>query len=148
MSFDPRSLERLKKLGRELPQSLPTPAEKPSEAPRASERRHKVETEDNPQALFHELMNVSGDGTVPEHLMDRLRQAETKAEAERRQQPRGTTPSSSPHEGALPPAPAAARNAGPGKNTRPQRPAVAPGSEEESLYVAFGQLLLEDDDAG
>ena len=148
MSFDPRSLERLKKLGRELPQSLPTPAEKPKDAARASERRHKVETEENPQVLFHELMKVSADGSVPEHLMDRLRQAETKAEAERRQQARGTTHSSSPHEGALPPAPAAARNAGPGKNPRPQRPAVTPGSEEESLYVAFGQLLLEDDDAG
>ena len=147
MSCDPRSLERLKKLGRELPQSLPTPADKPSEAPRASERLHKVETEENPQALFHELMNVSGDGTVPEHLLDRLRQAETKAEAESRQQTRGAA-HNSPQEGGLSSAPTPARNAGPGKNTRPRRPAVTPGSEEESLYVAFGQLLLEDDDAG
>ena len=83
MSFDPRSLERLKKLGRELPQSLPAPEEKTSAPPRASERRHKVETEDNPQVLFHELMNVSDDGHVTEHLMDRLRQAEAKAETER-----------------------------------------------------------------
>ena len=35
---------------------------------------------------------------------------------------------------------------GKGKTTRPQRPKVSPGSEEESLYVAFGQLLLEDDE--
>ena len=146
MSFDPRSLERLKQLGRNLPQPLPTPAEKTSAPPRASERRHRVETEENPQDLFHELMKVSADGTVPEHLMDRLRQAETKAEAERRQRPRDTTLGSSLQEGRLPPAPA--RSTGPGKNTRPQRPAVAPGSEEEGLYVAFGQLLLEDDDAG
>ena len=34
---------------------------------------------------------------------------------------------------------------GPGKNTQPKRPKVHPGSEEESLYVAFGQLLLEDE---
>ena len=145
MSFDPRSLERLKQLGRNLPQSLPTPAEKTSAPPRAGERRHRVETEENPQDLFHELMKVSADGTVPEHLMDRLRQAETKAEAERRHRPRDTTLGSSMQEGGLPPAPA--RSTGPGKNTRPQRPAVAPGSEEEGLYVAFGQLLLEDDDA-
>ena len=148
MSFDPRSLEQLKKLGRELPQALPTPTEKTRDSPRASERRHKVETEENPQALFHELMKVSADGSVPEHLMDRLRQAENKAEAERRQQPRGTAQSPSRQEASFPLAPAPTRNAGPGKNTRPQRPAVAPGSEEESLYVAFGQLLLEDDDAG
>jgi len=148
MSFDPRSLERLKKLGRELPQSLPAPEEKASAPRRASERRHKVETEENPQALFHELMNVSDDGRVPEHLMDRLRQAEAKAETERRQQPKGAAANLSPQGGGLPSAPPAARNPGPGKNTRPQRPAVAPGSEEESLYVAFGQLLLEDDDDG
>lgn len=148
MSFDPRSLERLKKLGRELPQALPTPTEKTRDSPRASERRHKVETEENPQALFHELMKVSADGSVPEHLMDRLRQAENKAEAERRQQPRGAAQSPSRQEASFPLAPTPTRNAGPGKNTRPQRPAVAPGSEEESLYVAFGQLLLEDDDAG
>ena len=148
MSFDPRSLERLKKLGRELPQSLPAPAEKPSEAPRASDRRHRVETEENPQDLFHELMNVSDDGRVPEHLIDRLRQAEAKAETERRQQPKGAAANSSAQNGGLPSAPPTARNPGSGKNTRPQRPAVAPGSEEESLYVAFGQLLLEDDDDG
>ena len=35
---------------------------------------------------------------------------------------------------------------GQGKTTRPTRPNVAAGSEEESLYVAFGQLLLEDDE--
>lgn len=35
---------------------------------------------------------------------------------------------------------------GKGKNTRPKPSNAAPGSEEESLYVAFGQLLLEDDE--
>ena len=34
---------------------------------------------------------------------------------------------------------------GPGKNAQPKRPKLDPGSEEESLYVAFGQLLLEDE---
>ena len=148
MRFDPRSLERLKKLGRDLPQLLPTAAEQSSAPPRASERRHKVETEDNPQVLFHELMNVSDDGRVPEHLMERLRQAEAKAETERRQQPKRAAANVSTQDGGLSSAPPAARNPGPGKNTRPQRPAVTPGSEEESLYVAFGQLLLEDDDDG
>ena len=43
----------------------------------------------------------------------------------------------------LPPLPTT--QAGKGKTTRPKRSQVSPGSEEESLYVAFSQLLLEDD---
>ena len=75
MSFDPRSLERLRELGRQLPARLPEP-EKPVAAPKASQVRHRVETEKNPEELFRELMKASQDGTVPEHLMDRLKQLE------------------------------------------------------------------------
>ena len=75
MSFDPRSLERLRELGRQLPARLPEP-EKPASAPKASQARHRVETEKNPEELFRELMKASQDGTVPEHLMDRLKQLE------------------------------------------------------------------------
>ncbi|EAQ69096.1 hypothetical protein SynRS9909_01662 [Synechococcus sp. RS9909] len=137
MSFDPRSLERLKELGRTLPQALPTPEAKPASTPKASERRHKVETEQNPEQLFRELMQVSPDGTVPEHLMQRLKEAEQRSQAERRP---ATAATSSPL-----PAPTTGQRPIKGKTTRPQRPSVAPGSEEESLYVAFGQLLLEDE---
>ncbi|TCD57085.1 hypothetical protein [Synechococcus sp. BS55D] len=137
MSFDPRSLERLKELGRSLPQALPAPEAKPAPSPKASERRHKVETEQNPEQLFRELMHVSPDGTVPEHLMQRLKEAEERTKLERRPPPATT---SSP----LPPTTSQRPNKG--KNTRAQRPPVTPGSEEESLYVAFGQLLLEDEE--
>jgi hypothetical protein len=137
MSFDPRSLERLKELGRSLPQALPAPEAKPAPSPKASERRHKVETEQNPEQLFRELMHVSPDGTLPEHLMQRLKEAEERTKLERRPPPATT---SSP----LPPTTSQRSNKG--KNTRAQRPSVAPGSEEESLYVAFGQLLLEDEE--
>jgi len=148
MSFDPRSLERLKELGRQLPQSLPAAEATPTTSSPAKERRHKVETEQNPQALFHELMQVSPDGTVPEHLMARLKQAEQRAEAERRQK---NQPPSSDHQGSGQAhrgtaTVSAAQRSGKGKNTRPQRQRVSPGSEEESLYVAFGQLLLEDEE--
>jgi hypothetical protein len=44
----------------------------------------------------------------------------------------------------LPPLPKT--QTGQGKTTRPQRPNVPAGSEEETLYVAFSQLLLEDDE--
>ena len=138
MSFDPRSLERLRELGRQLPARLPEP-EKPAAAPKASQVRHRVETEKNPEELFRELMKASQDGTVPEHLMDRLKQLE----AQRKPSAQPSPFNSNDNTPAL--AAPARSQPGPGKNTQPKRPKVDPGSEEESLYVAFGQLLLEDE---
>ena len=140
MSFDPRSLERLKELGRSLPEPI-APPQQPTDRPlKATEKRHRIETEDNPERLFQELMKASSDGTVPEHLMARLKDAErhvaiqNKAKAKPQILPSSQTLSRQPLRGGL------------GKTTRPSRPNVAVGSEEESLYVAFGQLLLEDDE--
>ena len=138
MSFDPRSLERLRELGRQLPSRLPEP-EKPVAAPKASQVRHRVETEKNPEELFRELMKASQDGTVPEHLMDRLKQLEAQRKPSAPPSPFNSN-NDSP-DLAVP----VRSQPGPGKNTQPKRPKVAPGSEEESLYVAFGQLLLEDE---
>jgi hypothetical protein len=144
MSLDPRSRERLRELGRQLPQKLPDPAgnANATTTPKTGPKRHRVETEQDPDALFRELMTVSEDGTVPEHLMARLKQLEA------RRQPPATNPLETPiRSSELPPPPSG--SSGKGKTTRPRRPSVTPGSEEESLYVAFGQLLLEDDeDAG
>ena len=148
MSFDPRSLERLKQLGRELPQALPTPENETKRSAKVNRPRHRVETEQDPKALFHELMQVSEDGTVPEHLMARLRDAEQREENERRLTRNAQAQSSTAEDSA------AAKSAnsstlrltGKGKNTRPQRRAVVPGSEEDSLYVAFGQMFLEEQD--
>jgi hypothetical protein len=74
MSFDARSLERLKQLGRSLPQPLPKPA--PERPQAAAPKLHRLETEQDPEALFRELMQASADGSVPPHLMQRLRQLE------------------------------------------------------------------------
>ena len=137
MSFDSHSLDRLRALGRQLPQRLPDP--KPPEVTKPGKKRHKVETEDDPEALFFELMKVSEDGTVPDHLMERLKQLE----AERRPRPQPLITDSRPSSDSSPVSDGLGRK---GKTTRPQRPKVSPGSEEESLYVAFGQLLLEDDE--
>ena len=146
MSFDPRSLERLKELGRQLPKALPNPETETKASTKSNRRKHKVETEQNPEALFHELMNVSQDGTVPDHLMSRLRSAEQRLEDERRQ--RQVSPSRQSMQGSVTDLPSPpAGSIGKGKNTRPQRPNVPAGSEEDSLYVAFSQLLLEDDDS-
>ena len=138
MSFDSHSLERLRALGRQLPERLPDP--EPPRTPKASQVRHKVETEQDPETLFRELMKVSEDGTVPDHLMERLKHLEARRSIDR-PIPSPTDPAGLPDAGTTPSA--MGRR---GKNTRPQPPKVDPGSEEESLYVAFGQLLLEDDE--
>ena len=49
MSFDPRSLERLRELGRSLPQALPEP-ERPV-SPKAQQVRHKVRSEEHTSEL-------------------------------------------------------------------------------------------------
>ena len=144
MIFDPRSLERLRQLGRELPQALPTPESKTNRSEKRSRPRHRVETELDPKALFHELMQVSDDGTVPEHLMARLRDAEERVESERRQSLNSPASRAENSTSAQTAFPARSTGKGKGKNTRPQRRDVAPGSEEDSLYVAFGQMFLEE----
>jgi hypothetical protein len=137
MSFDSRSLDRLRELGRSLPQRLPEP--KPLVSPKASQVRHKVETEQDPDALFRELMQVSRDGQVPEHLMARLKQLEEQRSPQTRRSHAASEDAAN-----LPPLPKT--QTGQGKTTRPKRPNVPAGSEEETLYVAFSQLLLEDDE--
>ena len=140
MSFDPRSLERLKQLGRSLPEPIAPPQQTTNRPLKATEKRHRIETEDNPERLFQELMKASSDGTVPEHLMARLKDAERHAATQDKAKATAQTPPSSQTLSRQP------LRGGQGKTTRPSRPKVAAGSEEESLYVAFGQLLLEDDE--
>ena len=141
MSFDPRSLERLRELGRQLPRPLPTPDASSTAEPRASKRRHRIETEDNPQALFQELMQVSPDGTVPPHLMARLKDAEAKRHIQdQREGVRQKQAEMNPLDSSTP--------AKKGKTTVAKTPRLSPGSAEESLYVAFGQLLREAEDEG
>ena len=140
MSFDPRSLDRLRELGRQLPKPLPEPDVPVT--PKARQVRHKVETEQNPEKLFRELMQVSEDGTVPEHLMARLKMLEV----ERSSSAKAAVVDAFQVDSQLPPPPVT--QGGKGKSTRPNRPDVAPGSEEESLYIAFGQMfheMLEED---
>ena len=140
MSFDPRSLDRLRELGRQLPKPLPEPDVPVT--PKARQVRHKVETEQNPEKLFRELMQVSEDGTVPEHLMARLKMLEV----ERSSSAKAAVVNAFHVDSQLPPPPV--NQGGKGKSTRPNRPDVAPGSEEESLYIAFGQMfheMLEED---
>jgi hypothetical protein len=88
-----------------------------------------VETEQDPGRLFHELMDVSRDGTVPAHLMDRLKGLEQQARPAR---------ASAPAPGANPVK--RQRNSRGGSETDPE------ARLRDELYTAFTQLLLEDDE--
>ena len=127
MSFDAHSRERLEALGRTLPQPLPQPQPAAGSSPRATEKRHRVEVEENPEALFRELMQVSPDGSVPPHLLDRLKQLEV------RRQPAAQAPAKVPVKGPSQP------SLGRGGARR------GSGPDHDDLYTAFQQLLLEDE---
>jgi len=73
MTFDSHSLERLKELGRRLPKEL----SKPQSNELKNQKLHPVETETNPEQLFRELMEISPDGNVPPHLLERLKKLES-----------------------------------------------------------------------
>ena len=130
MSFDARSRERLQALGRSLPQPLPKPEQPQQSQTKASDRRHKVELEQNPEALFRELMQVSPDGTVPPHLMERLRELESRRQS--------ATPAPAPSIAASPTKLRGRNTAG-----RADRRTAA---EFGDRYTAFQQLLLEDEE--
>jgi hypothetical protein len=143
MSFDARSLERLQQLGRSLPKPLPKP-DTPAAAAPASQKRHRVETETDPQALFRELMQVSPDGSVPPHLLDRLRQAETDQQRARQAEQRQAIQRQASQAQATT---AGLQPRGASDELRPNRQRRAPANAEElELYTAFQQLLLEGDE--
>ncbi|MFO7629579.1 MAG: hypothetical protein R6W06_08725 [Prochlorococcaceae cyanobacterium] len=129
MAFDPRSLERLRQLGRSLPQPLPAPQAPSQPAATARDRRHPVETEQDPAQLFRELMQASHDGTVPPHLLERLKQTEASSQPAPASPAGRTPPAKRPQSDHL---------------SRRKRPQAGTAAEQE-LYSAFKQLLLEDD---
>ena len=159
MSFDARSRDRLEALGRTLPQKLPLPSSAASPAPAPTGRkgdtapRHRVEIEENPEDLFRALMEASADGSVPSHLLDRLRELEaakpgrrSEAGAALNSNPGADSPSTGAERGGPSPLPGA-----PSRRTAPKRPASRPprraSGPERDLYDAFDDLLhLEHDD--
>jgi hypothetical protein len=134
MSFDARSRERLQALGRSLPQPLPKPQPAAGSSPRATEKRHRVEVEENPEALFRELMEVSHDGSVPPHLLDRLKQLEGRGPELAPGAARSSTSSSGP-------SPTGTKRQGRDPLGRAE---LRKAAEHVDLYSAFQQLLLEE----
>ena len=79
MTFDSHSLERLKELGRKLPKEISTSQPNESIIPknRKKQQLHPVEVETNPEKLFRELIDISPDGNVAPHLLERLKNIES-----------------------------------------------------------------------
>ena len=78
MTFDSHSLKRLKELGRKLPKEISKSQSSESKTQKEAQKQklHPVETETNPEQLFRELMEISPDGNVPPHLLERLKKLE------------------------------------------------------------------------
>lgn len=133
MTFDARSREQLEALGRRLPKPLPAP-EPAASRPAPSPRRHRLETENDPQQLFRELIAASPDGTVPPHWTERLRELE--------QRPSSAKPSSAPEPRRASDGAASHRRAG------APLPSRALSPEEQQQYATFAHLLLEDGEQG
>ena len=121
MTLDPKSAQRLQELGRRLPQALPTPTTKETTPLR---KLHAVETEENPEELFRQLIQVSSDGNIPAHLMDRLKLIEKQSLNKSKNEDKNKSKLSI-------------------KNNKKDK---LPDSFENSLYVEFQQMLLEQDD--
>ncbi len=79
MTFDSHSLERLQELGRKLPKEISKPQSNESINQKSikNQKLHPVEVETNPEQLFRELMEISQDGNVPPHLLERLKKLES-----------------------------------------------------------------------
>ena len=79
MTFDSHSLERLKELGRKLPKEISISQSNKSnkQIDTKKQKLHPVEVETNPEQLFRELMEISPDGNVPPHLLERLKKLES-----------------------------------------------------------------------
>ena len=146
MPLDPRSRERLEALGRTLPVPLPAPEPVSPRRAAAEAPRHAVETEEDPDQLFRELMAASTDGTVPPHLLDRLRQLEAQRRGGRSASPApaGSVPQGRQLAGPTAAGPAPRRGSPPRSAGRARRATAA--GEEAELYTAFAQLLLEDEE--
>ncbi|KGG15075.1 MULTISPECIES: hypothetical protein [unclassified Prochlorococcus] len=131
MSFDSHSLERLQELGRSLPRQLPTPKETSQLNPRANQKKlHPIETEEDPQKLFGELIKASPDGKIPSHLIDRLKKAESlDLEKQVHTKNRNNTNSS-----------ITVNSNNKGKKN------IESTFENDELYTSFKQLLLEEED--
>ena len=79
MTLDSHSLKRLKELERRLPKEISKTQSNVLKNQKKSKKQnlHPVELETNPEQLFRELIDISPDGNIPPHLLERLKDIES-----------------------------------------------------------------------
>ena len=125
MALDPENIERLKELGRKLPKKLEVPIKSSTKNAPFEKKKHKIETEQDPDLLFHSLMEASPDGSVPSHLLNRLKQLESKQnELSNNLEVIDSKQS---------------------QKSNLSQQSLSPSKQEDSLYLTFKNLLIEED---
>ena len=130
MSFNSNSLEYLRKLRRTLPKPLPSSKPASESNKNIDSTLHPIETEENPQKLFKELIKASPDGNIPSHLIERLKKMESLNIEQKDHLTENTNAKYS-----------TARISNQYNNTNQK------SSEQlNDLYISFKRLLLEEED--
>ena len=126
MSFNSKSRDYLNKLSKQLGKEDSQPNQfKKNQKKTIAHKLHPIETEEDPERLFQELMKASPDGTVPKHLMDRLKSIEKTDALINRETSKNRNIKAEPDS----------------KKIKSSEIEI----EEEKLYIAFRSLLLEED---
>ena len=76
MTFDPHSLDRLRELKGKLPTEL---SKNKSLKPYKNKEHNFLESEEDPETLFRELINKSPEGDIPSHWLKRLKEIEVES---------------------------------------------------------------------
>ena len=131
MSFDSNSLERLRQLGRQLPQKLPKSNIDSSK--KDTEGTQKVEINENktPEDLFRELIEQSPDGNISPGLISQVKEAE-KREKENK---------------SLLEIKNIARENKKERTSYLNKKSNKEKNNKKDLYISFERLLLEEDDS-
>ncbi len=123
MSFNSKNLKKLGQFKEMISNSDSVSKESANKGKRNSSRLHPIETEEDPQKLFKELIKASPNGEVPNHLLKRLQ------ELEERQLRKTITLDE-----------ANISNISSDSSTKDTK-----NSSQQSLYTSFQRLLLEED---
>ena len=82
MTLDSNSLKKLSEFNKNLSNTSKPKHALSKENTNLKSTLHPIETEENPQELFKQLMKASPNGEVPAHLVKRLKELENRQQKE------------------------------------------------------------------
>ena len=129
MSFNSKSWEHLRKLRENYSRNFPSTESSGKQKSKNSNNLHPVEFESDPNELFRKLVDISPDGNIPSHLINRLKEIEFNQLNVKENQNYNHSSNTTFNKGN------ATSNKKMNKTTK-----------EEILYASFDQFLLEDED--